>query len=219
MPGIDGTSRNNKRPCGVAECFQVRKAMVEFHRDDSRHVLSKHPTGSSFRNNTTHLRPDRTVICRASTLPGATERLARKSPCEQIDAAVERAVEGEDVGMEDRTVHCSFLPLFGSDGSPCPGRLAFGVGQNRPELLDEDLLAVGFALAEGDGAESAGLGGDGEAADAGEEIKVGRLIQVDSRSGVPGAREKGENAPYPTRRKIIGSPNTYRKRRCTGPPV
>ena len=50
---------------------QVKKHLVEFHRDDSRNVLSKHETGSCFVNNAAHLRPDRTVICRASLATGA----------------------------------------------------------------------------------------------------------------------------------------------------
>src|ERR1035437_8010929 len=72
------TSRNNNRPCGVADAFQVRKHTVEFHVDDSRHVLSKNPSWSCLRNNSEHFRPDVTVIFLAPSLPGTTERLARK---------------------------------------------------------------------------------------------------------------------------------------------
>jgi hypothetical protein len=43
--GIDGDSRNSKRPAGVADAFQVSQHTVEFHRDDARHILSKHPSG------------------------------------------------------------------------------------------------------------------------------------------------------------------------------
>lgn len=86
MSGIDGTSRHNNRPAGVAEIFQVSQHVVEFHADDSRHVLAKHPIGSCLRNNSAHLRPEVTVILRASALPGATERLARKSPCDDVGA-------------------------------------------------------------------------------------------------------------------------------------
>ena len=82
--GIDGASWNNKRPRGVIDGFQVSQQIVEFHIDDSKHVFTKHPTGFGFSNNAEHFRPERTVIARASALPGKTERLARKSSCEDV---------------------------------------------------------------------------------------------------------------------------------------
>jgi hypothetical protein len=100
VSGIDGTSRNNKRPRGVAEAFQVRKDIVEFHRDDSSNILTNDPSWLGFPNNSQHFRPDRTVICLAESLPGDTERLARKSTCEQVNPGVVGSVEGEDVGVE-----------------------------------------------------------------------------------------------------------------------
>jgi hypothetical protein len=102
VSGIDGTSRNNKRPRGVADAFQVRKDIVEFHRDDSSNVFTNDPSGLCPVNNSQHFRPERTVICRAFSLPGDAERLARKSPCEQVNPGVVVSVEGEDVGMEAR---------------------------------------------------------------------------------------------------------------------
>jgi len=79
-----GTSRNNKRPRGVADASQVRKHVVEFQTDDSRHILSKDPSRLGVCNNPQHFRPERTVIARASSLPGNAEWLARKSPCDQV---------------------------------------------------------------------------------------------------------------------------------------
>jgi hypothetical protein len=84
VPGIDGRSRNNKRPRGVAERFQVRKHIVEFHSDDSRNVLANDPSGSDFCNNAAHLRPEMTVIFRASSLPGVTEGLAREPSANKV---------------------------------------------------------------------------------------------------------------------------------------
>jgi hypothetical protein len=100
VSGIDGTSRNNKRPRGVADAFQVRKDIVEFHRDDSSNILTNEPSGLCPVNNSEHFRPERTLIFRASSLPGDTERLARKSPCEKVNPGVVGSVEGEDVIME-----------------------------------------------------------------------------------------------------------------------
>ena len=51
---------------------------------------------------------------------------------------------------------------------------ALGVGQNRAEPFLEDLLSVGFAFAESDGDKPAPLRGDGKAADAAEEVKMGK---------------------------------------------
>ena len=78
--GIDGTSRNNKRLAGVAEGFQVRKHRVECHVDDSSNILTNDPSGPEFLYNSEHLWPEVTVIFRASSLPGNTERLAGESP-------------------------------------------------------------------------------------------------------------------------------------------
>jgi len=78
--------------------FQVIKHTVEFHVDDSRHILSKHPSGSCIANNAEHFRPERTVITRASALPGETVRLARKSACDQIGADASHVSDVSEVG-------------------------------------------------------------------------------------------------------------------------
>jgi len=51
-----------------------------------------------------HLRPDRTVIFLASSLPGVTERLAGEAPGKQSCSSESGAVEGEDVGDEERAI-------------------------------------------------------------------------------------------------------------------
>jgi hypothetical protein len=158
VSGIDGTSRNNKRPRGVAEAFQVRKDIVELHRDDSSNVLTNDPSGLGFPNNSQHFRPDRSVICLAESLPGDTERLARKSTCEQIDSGVVGSVEAEDVGMESWIARVRLwksplfrVTLFASS--------LVGVGQNRAEPFFDDLLCIWFSFAKADGLISAGLRG------------------------------------------------------------
>jgi hypothetical protein len=83
--GADGTSWNNKRPCGVAECVQVRKHFVEAQTDVPSNIFSKHPSGPEFFDKTTHFRPEVTVILRASTLPGCTEWLAGVSPANKVN--------------------------------------------------------------------------------------------------------------------------------------
>jgi hypothetical protein len=55
------------------------------HREDSSNVFSNDPIGSDFVNAAEHVRPEIAVIFRASSLPGITKRLARKSSCEDVD--------------------------------------------------------------------------------------------------------------------------------------
>jgi hypothetical protein len=98
VAGVHGTSRNNKRPAGVAEALQVSKHLVEFHIDDSRHVLTKHPSGSCLFNNSAHFRPERAVIFCASSFAGSAVRLARKSPCDEVGANASHVSDVAEVG-------------------------------------------------------------------------------------------------------------------------
>ena len=138
VSGIDTASRNNKRPAGVADAFQLRKHVVEFHRDDSRNVLAKHPSGSCFFNNAQHLRPEMTVIRRASSLPGDAEWLARKSTCDEVAAAVflfRRSRRFEIIGTANPTAsrakfrcNCVFFLFSGRGSWGCGDGRGGGVG-------------------------------------------------------------------------------------------
>jgi hypothetical protein len=68
--GIDGTSRYNKRPPGVADVFQVRKHAVEAQRSVPSNILSKEPSGPMLLDDPKSLRPEPAVILLASSLPG-----------------------------------------------------------------------------------------------------------------------------------------------------
>jgi len=70
VEGVDGTSRYNNRPAGVAVRFQVSQNSVEAHRDVPRYVLSQDETGSAKVDNPAHLWPEMAVILRAQSLPG-----------------------------------------------------------------------------------------------------------------------------------------------------
>jgi len=104
---VHGTSRNTKRPRGVAETFQVIKHTVEFHADDSRHVFTKHPSGSCLANNAEHFRPERAVIARAAAFPGSAIWLARESSSDDVGAEssnisdVAKVGDGWPVAFED----------------------------------------------------------------------------------------------------------------------
>ena len=62
--------------------LHVRNLALLDHREDASNVLSHDPIGLDFVDNTEHVRPEVAVICRASSLPGITERLARKAASE-----------------------------------------------------------------------------------------------------------------------------------------
>lgn len=83
--GADGASRNNRRPAGVAETFQVSQHAVEAQTDEARHILAKDPAGPGNRHNPSNLRPEPAVICRAASLPGDGDRLAWDSGGNQVN--------------------------------------------------------------------------------------------------------------------------------------
>ena len=97
MRGVDGTSRNNDRPAGVAEAFQVRKHTVEAHRDVPSNILKQAPSGPLCGNNGSNERPEMAVIVRASPLPGMAERLARVASANKVGAWQFFGVEGFNV--------------------------------------------------------------------------------------------------------------------------
>jgi len=59
--------------------------LVECHIDDSRNILTNDESRSDFGNDAHHFRPEVTVIFRALSLPGNTERLAWEAPENNVD--------------------------------------------------------------------------------------------------------------------------------------
>nr|WP_232221574.1 hypothetical protein [Desulfovibrio sp. 6_1_46AFAA] len=94
---IDGASRNNKRPAGVPDGFQVRAHRVEPQADVPSNILKQTPSGSVVRNNAEHERPEVAVISRALALPGDAERLAGVTPGNKSCPRKLGGVEGCDV--------------------------------------------------------------------------------------------------------------------------
>ena len=142
MFGVRGTSWYNARPAGVADTFQVRKHTVEFHRDDSWHVLAKYPSGPDTLNSGTHFRPEVTVIRRASLLPGDTEWLA-----------------GEPAGEEPNRFDCgdvSHVAVIGDSGP----------------VLSEHVATVGVDFSESNRLDSVPACGKCEAADAAKQVNM-----------------------------------------------
>jgi hypothetical protein len=119
--------------------------------DEASNVLCKDEIGSCLFNNSEHFRPERTVIFLASLLPAHTERLARKSSCEQSGSAPLAAVKVSDVSDD------------------------WHIG---PVSL-EDFGAVIVLLAEDSGGISSPASGNCESSNAAEQIKVcGLFIQT-----------------------------------------
>jgi hypothetical protein len=141
--GADGASRNNKRPCFVAKCFQVRKHCVEPQSDVPNNILSKHPSGPEFFDKPTIFRPEMAVILRASTLPGTAEGLARIAPADKVNWPCIPGVQVAHIFVDGHT-----WPVLAKHGS-----------------------AVGVDFAEGDGSHPGSFESKGESADAGKEVE------------------------------------------------
>lgn len=94
---VDGASRNNKRPAGVPDGFQVRAHRVEPQADVPSNIFKQTPSGSVVRNNAEHERPEVAVISRALALPGDAERLAGVTPGNKSCPRKLGGVEGCDV--------------------------------------------------------------------------------------------------------------------------
>ncbi|GAA3967549.1 hypothetical protein GCM10022407_12180 [Hymenobacter antarcticus] len=75
--GVDGASWKYKRPDFKTFGFQVSQHTFEAQREVSSNVLTKKPAGPALCKKPTHFRPEPTVICRASALPGIAGGLAR----------------------------------------------------------------------------------------------------------------------------------------------
>lgn len=87
MGSADGSSRNNKRPRGVAETFQVSEHIVECHCDEASNIFANDPSGSCECNDAAHFRPEVAVVILAFLLAGDAEGLAGESSADDIDSS------------------------------------------------------------------------------------------------------------------------------------
>lgn len=135
--GTDARSRNNERPAGVAEMFQVSNAIVECHADDSSNILSNDPRRPELLHNAKHFWPEETVVLCAFSLPGDGERLA-----------------GEPAGDEGRAFDAGR-----PESVTCNGSHVVEPRHVRP-VFREDALAIWISFDLGDGAEPRPLRGE-----------------------------------------------------------
>lgn len=76
-------------------------------------VLAHDEARSALGNDAAHLWPERTVIRRATSLPGCAEGLAGVAACDEIDASAKRS----SVELADVIVLGDGRPMFGEDGA------------------------------------------------------------------------------------------------------
>lgn len=145
VSGIDGTSWNNKRLCGVTVARQVSQHCVEPHRDVPKHIFTNDPSGPDSFDNIEHCRPEVAVIVRASALPGMAEGLAR--------VAASKDGSSSKPGKRFSLSHVAKVWDAGTF-----------------EFLREDFAGIGFDLTEFDRAKTGVLRRNGKASNTGEQV-------------------------------------------------
>ena len=92
MRGIDTASWKYIRLNAVTFSLQVSAHLLENQSlrpiNDSENVLAHDPAGANLANRSQHLRPEVTVVVRASPFAGNAEWLTRESSGEDVDAAL-----------------------------------------------------------------------------------------------------------------------------------
>jgi hypothetical protein len=83
--GTDSCSRNDKRDCGVSHALQLRKHVIEPHASETKRIFKQAPSRPEGSHGPQSLWPEPAVICRASSLPGNTRRLARWSSGNKVN--------------------------------------------------------------------------------------------------------------------------------------
>jgi hypothetical protein len=143
---IDGTSRNNKRPRGVAEGFQVSQHVVECQRDETSNIFTNEPIWVRECNNAAHFRPEVAVVRLCSLLAGDAEGLAWEASADEINSS--KPIQSVCVD----------------------GMNVIEAGDVWP-VLSKDCSAVFVSLAERDGSHPGSLESETESANAAEEIE------------------------------------------------
>jgi hypothetical protein len=140
----DRPSTHHERPCVVTDFFQVSEHPVSASSTQSRDVLNEAPARAYSGDDPRQLEPE-TGACSADpfTLPGGADVLTWESADDEIDSSKSGRVERSDV-VVDR------------DAGP---------------VLREDGAGERLDLTESDGADADALAGEGESADAGEQVE------------------------------------------------
>jgi hypothetical protein len=146
MGSSDGTSRNNKRPRGVAETFQVSEHIVECHCDETSNVFANDPSGSRECNDAAHLRPEVTVVSLPFCSPATLKGWQGKPP------------QMRSIRPSRANPSASMVWMSSKQGTS---------GQ----CFASTALAVFVTLAEGDGSHACAFEPEAESANAAEEVE------------------------------------------------
>jgi hypothetical protein len=172
-----GTSRNNKRPRGVAVVLQISEHSVERHRDDPSNVFANDPTGSRECNNLAHLRPEIAVVVLRGSLACDAERLAGKATTDEVDPSEP---------TQSICVNCADV-LEAGDAWP---------------VFSEDGAAKLVSLAERDSSHSCSLKSERETTDAAEEVEDIHVLRARRRCS---ASSIAASCWYFARRKLASA--------------
>jgi hypothetical protein len=142
----DGTSRNSKRPRGVAEDFQVSEHIVECQRDDASNVFANDPRRSRECNNCAHRRPEIAVVVVSLLVTGDAEGLTGESATDNIDSS--KPTQSVCVNGANIVKTWDVRPVLAENGAA--------------ELV---------SLTEGDGTHAGSLKPERETTDAAEEVE------------------------------------------------
>jgi hypothetical protein len=89
-------------------CHLRNLALLD-HREDASNVFSHNPSGLDFIDGAIHARPEVAVILRASSPPGITEWLARKSASEYVNSS---SPLGEVCSCDVVITFCIWVPII-----------------------------------------------------------------------------------------------------------
>ena len=79
MPCADAASRKYECPNGISRLLQVKDRFVEPHIDEVSNIFAKHETGVQLFNNSAHLRPEITGVCKALFCSDGGKGLTREA--------------------------------------------------------------------------------------------------------------------------------------------
>jgi hypothetical protein len=114
---VNGCSRNNKRPPGVAIGFQISEHLVEAQGDVTSNIFSKYPSGSDFANNSAHLRPEVARIFVASLFAGVAEWLTRVATRDDSDVVDSVPIQSVCCNVVDVVIARDVRPVLCKDGT------------------------------------------------------------------------------------------------------
>lgn len=94
---IDGTSWNPKHRDLITKGLQISTHLLDPQMEEAVHIFTNEPSGPENVKAAHNFRPEVTVICRASSLPGETEWLTGEPSTHKVNWLDESPIDGADV--------------------------------------------------------------------------------------------------------------------------